>query len=40
MKENQVESSQKCLMVDIYEWHKKVSRADLIKKDVTGCVKS
>ena len=40
MNENQVESCQKCLMVDIYEWHKRVSRADLIKKDVTRYVKN
>ena len=33
MKENQIESCQKCLLVKTYEWHnKKASRADLIQK--------
>ena len=32
MKENQKESCQICLLEKTYEWHKKASRADLIKK--------
>ena len=37
---NQIESCQKCLLVTIYEWYKKASRADLIKKRLTRCVKN
>ena len=32
MKENQIESCQKRLLVKTYEWHKKAARTDLIKK--------
>ena len=31
MKENQIESCQKCLLLKTYEWHKKHSGADLMK---------
>lgn len=37
---NQIESCQKCLLVTIYEWYKKASRAHLIKKRLTRCVKN
>ena len=33
MKENQMESCQKCLQVKTYKWTKKPSDADLIKKE-------
>ena len=32
MKANQIESCQKCFLVKIYKWHKKLSHTDLIKK--------
>ena len=36
MKENQIESCQKCLLVKTYKCHKKISCADLIKKRPDG----
>ena len=32
MKKNQIESCQKFLLVKTYEWHKKASYANLVKK--------
>ena len=40
MKANQIESCQKYLLIKTYEWYKKASCADLIKKGLTMYVKN
>ena len=34
------ESCEKCLLLKTYEWHKRASCTDLIKKGLTQCVKN